>query len=111
MSTTVVKSISTTYGSLSGNVSSISTSKACVADMNDVNSLELKMNNEITSLQTKNEALEKEIELLKNLVEKVLVENHYLKKTLLSEFDNHVEKGRETLWSTYEQIAKNISKQ
>ncbi len=110
MSTKVVKSISTTYGSLSGNVSSISTSEAYVADMDDINSLESKLNGEVTSLQTKNKSLEKEIKLLKDLVKNVLEENHDLKRTLLSEFDAHVETGRDILWDTYEQIAKNISK-
>lgn len=107
----VVKSISTTYGSWSGNVSSVSTSEVSVADMEDINSLELKTNNEISSLRAKCQVLEKEIELVKELVKKVLEENHNLKKTLLSEFDAHVEKGREILWDTYEQITKNISKQ
>lgn len=111
MSTKVIKSISTTYGSLTGNVSSISTSEAYVADMNDINSLESKLNNEVTSLRTKNESLEKEMELLKDLVKKVVEENHNMKRTLLSEFDAHVEKGRDILWNTYEQIAKNTSKQ
>lgn len=110
MSTKVVKSISTTYGSLSGNVSSISTSEAYVADMDDINSLESKMNNEITSLQTKNKVLEEEVRLLKDLVKKVMEENHNLKRALLSEFDAHVEKERDTLWNTYEQIANKMAK-
>lgn len=76
MSTKVVKSISTTYSPLSGNISSISTSEAYVVDMDDINSLESKLNNEIMSLQTKNEALEKEIRLLKDFIKKVLEENH-----------------------------------
>lgn len=109
MSTKVVKSISMTYGSLSGNVSSISTSEEYVADMDDINSLKSRLDNEIASLRTKNETLEKEINLLKDLVKKVLEENHKVKSTLLSEFDAHVEKDRVALWDTYEQIAKNIS--
>lgn len=110
MSTKVIKSLSISYGTFSGNVSSVSASEVLVADMCDINSLRLKINNERACLEAKNKALEEEIELLKKLVKKVLEDNQNLKRTLLLEFDNHVEKGREMLWNTYMQISENISK-
>lgn len=109
MSTKVIKSVEPIY-SIWGNVTSIGESEAYVADTTDLDSLELKINNKITSLQDENSNLKKKMELLEDLVKTVSKENHSLKQTLLSEFDDHIEKGKEILWNTYEQITKELIK-
>lgn len=106
MSKTVIKSISTTKATFSGNVSSVSTTTTEVADSSDISALEERVNK---SIEEKVHKLEHRVKELETLISSFAEENKAFKNLLSNSFKEHVEIEKQELYSVYEDIANKIT--
>lgn len=85
MSKAVISGITCTYGSITGNVSSISSTTTTVLDQTDLNSAESRLNRRINSLENQVMELREMNETLNETLKSVILKYGQLSEKLVSE--------------------------
>lgn len=97
MSKTVVSSISCSYGSITGNVSRVSSSTTTVSDQSDLDSLERRINSKIQSLEDQVKDLKLKNDILSDTIKNILSEYKSLSSNLVSEIKGLIAEGNDEL--------------
>lgn len=97
MSKTVVSNVSCTYGNITGNVSSISSSTTTVPDQSDLDSLERRLNSKIQTLENKIIELSDKNEVLTDALKSVISKYSSLSSGMVSEIKTAIAAGNSNL--------------
>lgn len=97
MSKTVISSISCSYGSITGNVSSVSSTTTTVPDQSDLDTIERRLNSKIQSLESQIKELKSKNDILSNAIKTILSEYKSISNNLVSDIQCVIEKGNEEL--------------
>lgn len=97
MSKNVISSISCSYGSITGNVSNISSNTTTVSDQSDLDSLECRLNRKIQSLENQVKELKSKNDILSNAIQTILSEYKSLTNNLVSDIKGVIAQGNDEL--------------